>query len=90
MDIYFCGPAVISPEGGVSYRAKVDYRTIFCRISLDALKRVSTDNDLTDPMAQFQASKATLLAIAEQKIKAGQIKDNLVWITMQDFSKKED
>ncbi len=89
MNIFFCGPAVMSPDGGVSYRAKVDDESIFCRMSLEALRTIDPDNGETDPMSQFQASKSSLLAIAEQKIRTGEIEENLVWVTAEDVKKDD-
>lgn len=90
MDIFFCGPAVMSPEGGVSYRIKVGDKSMFCRMTLEALRIIDPENGEIDPMSQFQASKTTLLAIAEQKIRKGQIEDTVVWVTGEDVEKEKE
>ena len=85
MTIEFPGPAVPAEDGGISYRAIVDGKTVACKFSTEALQDVNPDLTMSNPADQFESSKARLLEIAERKISAGKIADGVVHIFTRDL-----
>lgn len=85
MDIEFIGPVVNAPDGGVSYRVLVDGKTVACRVSMEALQDIDPGRRQNDPISQFNSHSSILLSIAEQKIRSGNIEDNVVWVFTGDL-----
>jgi hypothetical protein len=85
MNIEFLGPAVPAENGGISFRALVGDVTITCKFSMEILQDVNPDLTLASSDKQFEASKSALLAVAEKKIRAGLISNNVVQIFTGDL-----
>lgn len=68
VNIEFPGPIVPADDGGLTVRAVVDGATVACHFSMEVLQDVSPAFTAAGPMTQFEASRATLLSIAENKI----------------------
>ena len=85
MKIDFCGPVVPASDGGISYKLKIDNKTVACRITMEALQDVDPMHRQDDPVGQFKAHQDTLLSIAEKKIGKGQMQGNTVWVFTEDL-----
>jgi hypothetical protein len=85
MNIEFIGPVVSAPDGGISYRVLVNGETVACRVSMEALQDIDPERRQDDPISQFNAHSSILLSIAEQKIRNGNIEDNVVWVFTGDL-----
>lgn len=85
MIIEFPGPAVPAEDGGISYRALVDGKTVACKFSTEALQDVNPDLTMSSSADQFESSMARLLDVAERKIRAGHVVDGVVHIFTRDL-----
>ena len=84
MNIQFPGPAVPTQEGGISYRAIVDGVTVACQFTWEALQDVNPAHTQEQPMNQFLFSQGQLLAIAEAKIRAGNVTNGIIHVRASD------
>ena len=85
MKVTFPGPMVPMLDGGISFGARLGEQTIACWFSWELLQDVNPALTGATVMEQFNASKIKLLALAEQKILAGQIEDGIVKIGTGDL-----
>ena len=86
MDVQLPGPAVITQNGDISYKAVVDGETIPCRFSTEALEDIDPANRMDDVLSLFEANKSELLGIAEKKIREGKIEDGKVFVFTADLA----
>ena len=85
MNVEFPGPAIPADDGGVAFRAFVDGEIVSCRFSMEALQDVNPQLTMEEPLAQFEASRETLLDAASKKIEKGLIQNGVVWVYTQDL-----
>ena len=85
MKIEFIGPAVGADDGGISFKVLVDGQTVACRFSMEALQDIKPAITTASAADQFEASKSTLLALAEKKISAGMVSNGVVQIFTRDL-----
>ena len=85
MTIEFIGPAVGAEDGGISFMVLVDGQAVACRFSMEALQDIKPDLTMFSPADQFEASKSTLLGVAEKKIRAGMVSNGVVQVFTQDL-----
>lgn len=85
MNIQFPGPAVPMQDGGISYRATVDGSTVACQFNWEALQDVNPAHTEEQPMNQFHFSQGELLAIAEAKIRAGNVVNGIIHVRESDL-----
>lgn len=86
LKIEFLGPAINAPDGGIAYKALVNGETVSCRISMEALQDINPETRLDDPMSQFEMNQFTLLEIAEEKIRVGDVENGVVWVYTADVA----
>ena len=85
MNIEFTGPCVPAEDGGISFRAIVDGQTVACKFSSEALQDVDPNLTMSSSEDQFEASKSTLLQVAENKIRKGAVANGVVHIFTADL-----
>ena len=84
MKIEFVGPAELAKDGGVTYNALVDGKTVVCHFSEEALQDLDPDNLHGNPLKQFEAHRLILLSAAESKITRGLAGDHGVNVYTND------
>ena len=85
MNIEFPGPAVPANDGGISFKAVVDGKTVACKFSMEVLQDVEPSLSMSSQETQFESSKQKLLQIAERKIREGKVINGVVNIFTADL-----
>lgn len=79
--IEFIKPAISSDDEGIAYRAIADSERVFCRFSTECLQDVNPNLRCDIALRQSDASRETLLRIAEEKARAVEILNGLVQVS---------
>jgi hypothetical protein len=83
MDIQFTGRKIPMADGGITFEAVVDGKSISCSISMDALKdHFGIVEDVATNSSPFDRGQAKIHAAAERLIRAGV---SPVFVTSEDI-----
>ena len=85
MNIEFIGPAVVAADGGVSYAAMLDGKSLECHFSYEVLEDIDPESVLGNPLEHFAKHQLKLLSIAEQKILNGHAHGSKIQIFSNDL-----
>jgi hypothetical protein len=86
MDIKFIGPAKLSEDGGVEFKATVDQKSIICYFSYECLEDLDPDDLIGEALTHFTKHQLKLLSIAENKILQGHSHSGRVEIYSNDLN----
>lgn len=84
MNIEFKGSPFLGDTTEINFHAMVDGKSITCIVTFEALEDINPDVKSDDGMLQYINNEAKIKAIAEKKIRNGQVSSNKVVIYSAD------
>lgn len=84
MNIEFKGSPFLGDTTEINFVATVDGKSITCIVTFEALEDINLDVKSDDGMLQYINNEAKIKAIAEKKIRNGQVSSNKVVIYSAD------